>query len=141
MRVKYGKKISAAMVMILVACCVMLVVSPFCVQAAKKPAVPKKPKIVTDTKGDAASGIRVFAKYKKVKGVSGYQIKTTYIYKGSDNQGPAYKTTKKIKTKKTKQLLTKNGNYIKVAFKVRSYKIKKGKKIYSNWSRKVTKKF
>ena len=87
--------------------------------------IPKKPavKVLTSPK----SG-QVKAKLKKVKGVSGYQIKL------STNGKFTKKTTKTVNTGKLGKTIggLKAGSTYYV--KVRSYKTVKGKKYYSKYS-------
>lgn len=136
-----GKRIKKMIAMALAVCCLVVMGVPVSGFAASRPATPKNVEIVTDRNGDAASGIRVFAQYDKVKGVDGYQIKSVITYrKGSDGFGPIVSDTKTINTKKTKRLLSKNEDYKKATVKVRSYKICDGEKVYSKWSKEKTKK-
>ena len=130
-----NKKLTKIISIMLAVCCLCV----FCLPEgsfakSKRPAKPKKVKIVIDHNGAAASGVRVFAKYKKVKGAAGYQVKTTINYSGSDGLSN-YVKKKTFRTKKTKVLLSENYTFFKVSVKVRAYKKKKGKKIYGKWTK------
>ncbi|MBR7072221.1 MAG: fibronectin type III domain-containing protein [Eubacterium sp.] len=90
---------------------------------------PKKTKIVKLTKGKK----RFTVKWKKVKGVKGYQIQ--YSRKKSfKKKGRKSVFVKKAKvTKKTVKKLKSGKRYY---VRVRTYKVVNGKKVYSKWSAK-----
>ena len=90
---------------------------------------PKKTKIVKLTKGKK----RFTVKWKKVKGVKGYQIQ--YSRKKSfKKKGRKSVFVKKAKvTKKTVKKLKSGKRYY---VRVRTYKVVNGKRVYSKWSAK-----
>lgn len=87
------------------------------------------------TSGITRSENCIKIKWKKVKGINGYQIQ----YSTNKEFKKAKKIT--IKSKTTTSKTIKNiGNSKKYYIRIRSYKKNKGKNIYSNWSKnKVTK--
>ena len=125
--------------MVLTICCLCTMCFPVGSFAATKtmPA-PKNVKIVTDQKFNAGTGTRIIAKYKKVKGADGYQIKTKMTY--GTHPGQSVKTFKTT-TKNTKKVVTRGYDYEKVTIQVRAYKKNNGKKTYGKWSKVKTKKF
>ena len=138
MKKSRNRKVAKALAVILTVSCFCVMCFPMSTFAASKLPAPKKVKIVTDLKGAAGSGIRVFAKYKSVKGADGYQIKVTQ--KHDSHPGTTKKTFKK-NSKKTKKLLTEGYDFIEVKIKVRAYKMKNGEKVYGKWSKTKTKKW
>ena len=89
-----------------------------------------KPKS-TNTKKIKAAKKAVFVEWKKVSGVSGYEIQLATDKKFKKNKKTV--TIKKQKTTKTtvKKLKAKKKYYVRV----RTYKIVNGKKVYSSWSK------
>ncbi len=90
---------------------------------------PKKTKIVKLIKGKK----RFTVKWKKVKGVKGYQIQYSRK-KNFKKKGRKSVFVKKAKvTKKTVKKLKSGKRYY---VRVRTYKVVNGKKVYSKWSAK-----
>jgi len=89
-----------------------------------------KPKS-TNTKKIKAAKKAVSVEWKKVSGVSGYEIQLATDKKFKKNKKTV--TIKKQKTTKTtvKKLKAKKKYYVRV----RTYKIVNGKKVYSSWSK------
>ena len=89
-----------------------------------------KPKS-TNTKKIKAAKKAVSVEWKKVSGVSGYEIQVATDKKFKKNKKTV--TVKKQKTTKTtvKKLKAKKKYYVKI----RTYKIVNGKKVYSSWSK------
>ena len=82
------------------------------------------------TSGITRSENCIKIKWKKVKGINGYQIQ----YSTNKEFKKAKKIT--IKSKTTTSKTIKNiGNSKKYYIRIRSYKKNKGKNIYSNWSK------
>ena len=82
------------------------------------------------TSGITRSKNCIKIKWKKVKGINGYQIQ----YSTNKKFKKAKKIT--IKSKTTTSKTIKNiGNSKKYYIRIRSYKKNKGKNIYSNWSK------
>lgn len=71
----------------------------------------------------------ITAQWKKVAGVSAYQVQIATNKKFSKNK-KTFKVSKKSTKVKIKKLKAKKVYYVRV----RSYKIKNGKKVYSKWS-------
>ena len=136
-KTRNGNHVRVLAVIVAISCFIVMCL-PMNTYAAKKLPAPKNVKITTDGNAPAGSGIRVFAKYKKVKGADGYQIKVTQ--KHNSHPGTTTKTFKKS-TKKTKKLLTEGYDFIEVKIKVRAYKEKNGEKVYGKWSKTKTKKW
>lgn len=90
--------------------------------SASKPAKTKVQKISTGKKS-------ITAQWKKVAGVSAYQVQIATNKKFSKNK-KTFKVSKKSTKVKIKKLKAKKVYYVRV----RSYKIKNGKKVYSKWS-------
>ena len=89
-----------------------------------------KPKS-TNTKKIKAAKKAVSVEWKKVSGVSGYEIQLATDKKFKKNKKTV--TIKKQKTTKTtvKKLKAKKKYYVRI----RTYKIVNGKKVYSSWSK------
>lgn len=90
--------------------------------SASKPAKTKVQKISAGKKS-------ITAQWKKVAGVSAYQVQIATNKKFSKNK-KTFKVSKKSTKVKIKKLKAKKVYYVRV----RSYKIKNGKKVYSKWS-------
>lgn len=90
--------------------------------SASKPAKTKVQKISAGKKS-------ITAQWKKVAGVSAYQVQIATNKKFSKNK-KTFKVSKKSTKVKIKKLRAKKVYYVRV----RSYKIKNGKKVYSKWS-------
>ena len=138
MEVSMNGKVTKVLAAIIAVICFCVMCFPMSTFAANKLPAPDMVKIVTDREGPAGSGIRVFAKYKSVKGAEGYQIKVTQ--KHDSHPATTTKTFKK-NTKKTKKLLTEGYDFIEVKIKVRACKMENGEKVYGEWSNTKTKKW
>lgn len=90
--------------------------------SASKPAKTKVQKISAGKKS-------ITAQWKKVAGISAYQVQIATNKKFSKNK-KTFKVSKKSTKVKIKKLKAKKVYYVRV----RSYKIKNGKKVYSKWS-------
>ena len=92
-------------------------------RALKKAARPSKPTV-------KRKGKKVTVKWKKIKGVDGYQIS---IAKGK-GKTKIVSTISRKKAKKAVRTITTKSK-AKQYVKIRSYVIVNGKKVYSNWSK------
>ena len=106
----------------------------------KTPAAPEKPtvtrpKAVRNVKAKATKkGIRIT--WKKVSGANGY-----YIYRSTKKKS-GYKKIHVVKKGKTQSYLDKKARKGKTYYyKIRTYKKAGGKKMQSNWSKVVRKKY
>ena len=104
--------------------------SPTPNSATTAPKIVAKPKSVSIKKVKAAKKA-ISVEWKKVSGVSGYEIQLATDKKFKKNKKTV--TIKKQKTTKTtvKKLKAKKKYYVRI----RTYKIVNGKKVYSSWSK------
>ena len=97
-----------------------------------KAAAPKKTSIKSLTKGKGS----ITVKWKKVGGITGYQIKYSTNKKFKKGKNTKTVTVKGAKNKKKAVKVIKAGK--KHYFRIRTYKTVKGKPKYSAWSKTVT---
>lgn len=119
---------------------ILVVLSVFSISFTAEAASVKAPARVTNVKAVSTVNHRkgkvVFkAKWKKVKGADGYQIKT-----GGEDGGGKYWNDGKINVSKTsyKANCSYGSSEVYEAYgfiKVRAYKKVKGKKVYGKWSK------
>lgn len=98
-------------------------------KAAPRKTTVKKPAATKITKLTRAKGA-LTVKYKKVKGINGYQIQIATNSKFTKNKKKANVKKASTVTKKFTKLKRNKKYYVRV----RTYKVVKGKAVYSKWS-------